>query len=215
MFDKPIAITMSLSNVFKFLSFMSPFLIIFFMIMYSLLNNTLVKGLLFIAGILIVTFINNILKTSLKSLQSPMASPFCNVLPNPFTVKGDNNVFDSPSLNSTLIGFTTSMLLFPMYQSKTLNAPLLVFLISLLCINGAVEVHANCTKPVGIILGTIVGVLFGILYYAAIKLSGNDELAYFSEESSNNIQCSKPSKQQFKCITRYRSKTSSTGDDDP
>ena len=207
MFDKPIAITMSLSNVFKFLSFMSPFLIIFFMIMYSLLNNTLVKGLLFIAGILIVTFINNILKTSLKSLQSPMASPFCNVLPNPFTVKGDNNVFDSPSLNSTLIGFTTSMLLFPMYQSKTL--------ISLLCINGAVEVHANCTKPVGILLGTIVGVLFGILYYSAIKLSGNDELAYFSEESSNNIQCSKPSKQQFRCKTRYRSRTSSTGDDDP
>jgi hypothetical protein len=176
--------------------------------MYSLLNNSLVKGLLFIAGILIVTFINNILKTSLKSLQNSMASPFCNVLPNPFTVKGDNNVFDSPSLNSTLIGFTTSMLLFPMYQSKTFNAPLLVFLISLLCINGAVEVHANCTKPVGILLGTIVGVLFGILYYSAIKLSGNDELAYFSEESSNNIQCSKPSKQQFRCKTLYRSKPS-------
>ena len=68
----PMALTFSLTNIMKFLSYMAPFLISFFMIMFSILTGSIVKGLLFISGLLIVTFMNYLLKNSLKSLHRPI-----------------------------------------------------------------------------------------------------------------------------------------------
>ena len=99
----PMALTFSLTNIMKFLSYMAPFLISFFMIMFSILTGSIVKGLLFISGLLIVTFMNYLLKNSLKSLQDPLASPLCNSLPAPFTLRGGEHIFNSPSTSSTII----------------------------------------------------------------------------------------------------------------
>mgnify|MGYP000667442090 CR=1 FL=1 len=98
---------------------MSPLLISFFMIMYSILTNNIIKGLVFVVGVTIVTFFNYILKNMLKNPQTPLASPFCNVLPAPFTVSKENNIYNSPSLSSTIIGFTTGFLIFPMKMKYT------------------------------------------------------------------------------------------------
>jgi len=191
--------TISFTNITKYVSFMSPLLITFFMIMISIFNNNILKGVIFSMGLVIITFINYILKNTLKETQSPLASPFCNILPSPFTVRGDNNVFVSPGLSSTIIGYTCSYLIFPMKINNQLNPSLITFLIVLLCINGVVEIQDKCASIGGVVLGAIVGILFGILYYTLISTSGHRNLAYFSETISNNSQCSKPSAQKFKC----------------
>ena len=178
---------------------MSPLLITFFMIMTSILTNNIVKGLIFTMGIVIITFINYLLKNLLQSKQSILASPFCNIVPSPFTVQNDAGIYDSPSLSSTIIGYTTAYLIFPMKMNNQLNPSLITFLLVLLVINGTVENSDKCTTIGGVVLGSSVGILFGILYYSLIKISGNENLAYFSEVISNNTTCSKPSKQQFRC----------------
>ena len=199
-------ITISLTNLLKYISLMSPLLLIFFMVMISIFNNTLVKGLLFSLGVVIITFINYLLKSTLKEKQDPYASTMCNLLPQPFTLlSSDGNVFSSPSLNSTVIAYTTAYLLFPMKINNQLNPSLATFLIALLGVNGIVELQDKCTSIGGILLGVVVGVLFGITYYFMISLTGNKDLAYFSEILSNDIKCSKPSEQRFKCVTHYRS----------
>lgn len=193
------ALTFSLTNILKFMSYLSPLLITFFMIMYSILTNNIIKGLIFMTGLVIITFINYLLKNTVKSLQSELASPFCNTLPAPFTFRSENSIFDSPSTSSTIIAFASSFLIYPMFQNNNVNYPLMIFLILLTGINGSVEITDKCTSSFGVFLGILVGVFFGILYYSMIIMSGSKHLAYFTEIPSDNIQCSKPGKKQFKC----------------
>ena len=200
----PMALTFSLTNIMKFLSYMAPFLISFFMIMFSILTGSIVKGLLFISGLLIVTFMNYLLKNSLKSLQDPLASPLCNSLPAPFTLRAGEHIFNSPSTSSTIIAFTLAYLAYPMILKPiNMNPVLIAFLVALIGINGAVEVQDRCTNVSGIFLGSLVGILFGIIFFSLVKMSGNESLAFFTEQGSNGIQCSKPGKTNFKCVKKH------------
>ena len=201
----PQALTFSLTNILKFMSYLSPLLITFFMIMYSILTNNIVKGLIFMAGLVIITFINYLLKNSIKSPQSELASPFCNTLPAPFTFRSENNIFNSPSTSSTIIAFAASFLIYPMFLNNEANIPLTVFLIALTGINGSVEYSDLCTPLFGIFLGILIGVFFGIIYYSLVAMT-NEEMAFFSKVGSNNVQCSKPKKQKFKCAVKYHNK---------
>ena len=194
----PQALTFSLTNILKFMSYLSPLLITFFMIMYSILTDNIVKGLIFMAGLVIITFINYLLKNTIKSPQSDLASPFCNTLPAPFTFRSENNIFNSPSTSSTIIAFSAAFLIYPMFLNNATNFPLIVFLISLLGINGSVEYSDLCTPLFGIFLGILLGIFFGIVYYSLIAMT-NKDLAYFTKIDSNNIQCGKPKRQQFRC----------------
>lgn len=200
----PMALTFSLTNIMKFLSYMAPFLISFFMVMFSILTGSIVKGLLFISGLLIVTFMNYLLKNSLKSLQDPLASPLCNSLPAPFTLRAGEHIFNSPSTSSTIIAFTLAYLAYPMIlKPMNMNPVLIAFLVALIGINGAVEVQDRCTNMSGIFLGSLVGILFGIIFFSLVKMSGNESLAFFTEQGSNGIQCSKPGKTNFKCVKKH------------
>ena len=200
-----LALTISLTNLMRYISLMSPLLITFFMIMISIFNNTLVKGLIFTFGIIIVTFISYILKNTIRSTQDVYAAPTCNILPSPFSASGSGNYYSSPNLSSCIIGYTLSYLVLPMQLNNQLNPSLLTFLVAVLGINGTVEIHDKCTSIGGVILGAIVGIIFGLLYYSIISMSGHKDLAYFSETLSNDIKCSKPTQQNFKCRTYYRS----------
>ena len=176
------------------------------MVMFSILTGSIVKGLLFISGLLIVTFMNYLLKNSLKSLQDPLASPFCNSLPAPFTLRGGEHIFNSPSTSSTIIAFTLAYLAYPMIlKPMNMNPVLIAFLVALIGINGAVEVQDRCTNVSGIFLGSLVGILFGIIFFSLVKMSGNESLAFFTEQGSNGIQCSKPGKTNFKCVRKHGS----------
>lgn len=201
-------ITMTFTNLLTYLTLLSPFLLTFFIIMLSIVNNSIVKGLLFIIGIIIVSFITYILKSILRERQGSLANPICNILPFPFTQSGqygnERVIFTSPITSSVLLGFIGSYLIFPMYINKNVNNPLLVFLVALFGTNAAVELHKQCGTLGGVVLGGIVGITFGMLYYGMIAGSGHKDLAYFSEIQSNAEGCRKPSDQKFKCITYKR-----------
>lgn len=157
-------------------------------------------------GVIIVASITYFLKNILKSRQSEYASPFCNVLPGPFTVLAGDGIFNSPSTSTSIIGFAISYIIFPMMVNNQMNPMLLTFLVAALGINGAVEMQNKCTSIGGIVLGALVGILFGIIYYTLLVGSGNKDMAFFAESiSSNNTTCSKPGKKRFKCVTYSRS----------
>lgn len=201
-------ITFTLTNLLTFLTIMSPFLLTFFMVMISIVNNSIVKGLLFLIGLVIISYLTYLLKSILKERQSPLASPLCNILPFPFTSRGmiasERIIFSSPILSTALLGYISSYLIFPMYINNDVNNPLLIFLVALFAINSISELHKKCGTLGGVVLGAIVGLTFGILYYGIIAASGNKDLAYFSEIKSNAEGCKKPTNQKFKCVTYKR-----------
>ena len=190
------------SNLIKLIAFMSPFLVIFFMILISIFNNNVVKGLIFSIGLVIITFINYLLKSILQDTQSNDASPFCNIFPFPFTLDKDGEYYISPGLSTTIIGYLMGYLIFPMAINNELNPSLITFLFVLLIFNVSAEFISKCVNFGGILLGTILGITFGILYYGIVSSGGYKELAYFNEVSSNAVKCGKPRNTIFKCRQR-------------
>ena len=191
-------VPMTLTNLFQYLSFTAPFLVIFFITLLSIMQNNLEKGLIFNMGIAIVTGLVLVAKNILKSRQSPYASPFCNVFPNPFT-SGPDYIYNNPSLSSAILSFSSTYLIWPMITNNQQNYILLIVLLTITGINAVVECYMLCSGAGGIILGIGIGIGIGIAYYTLLNLSKKGNLVYFSDPISNNIQCSKPSKQNFKC----------------
>ena len=192
-------ITFSLTNILKIISFMSPFLFSLTIILYAILANKIVKGLILLIGIVIVTFINYLLKNIIKSKQNYSASPFCNILPSPFTYRSNESIFDSPSLSITILTFISTYLIFPMFTNNDINYSIIIFALIFICCNGAVEYNDKCSNYGGIILGFIVGIILGILYYNLIVSSGYKDIAYFNQVISDNTQCTKPGPTKFRC----------------
>ena len=58
-------IELSLSNVLQLMAALSPILIAFFMLMLSFMNQNM-KGIVFIAGAVLATFLNHFLQNMMK-----------------------------------------------------------------------------------------------------------------------------------------------------
>lgn len=196
-----LAITLTFTNFFHFVALLSPLFIIFFIIITSIISNQLAKGLILNMGILIVSGIIYLLKNTVKSIQSDKASPFCNVLPEPFTVKRGVNydIYDTPSLSSGILSFVTTYLIYPMIINNQLNPAILSFLIVILVINFVVEYYQNCCKLLSGFMGVLIGMIFAMVYYTILRLNNNDDLLYFTKVLSDNTQCSKPLDKTFRC----------------
>jgi len=198
-------IHMSLTNLLQYVSFSSPLLLVFFITLYSIVQNNYLSGLIFNMGVVIIASIVYLLKHILKNKQQSNANPFCNVLPAPFTVKVfDENIghhfYDSPSFSSAVLSFSAAYLIYPMIIKNQQNAGLLIFSIVLVLINAVTEVLYKCSGLFGIVLGILIGVLFAILYYSLLMSSDyTSSYLYFTDTISNNTQCTKPGTQNFKC----------------
>lgn len=194
-------ITLSLTNIFHFVSLLSPLFIIFFTIISSIVNNQLVKGLILNMGVVIVSGIIYLLKNILKTPQDKDASLFCNILPAPFTVTSEDRglVYDNPSLASGVLSFVSTYLIYPMIINKQLNPSILLFMIILVAINLAVEYQLKCAGLMSSFMGILIGMIFAMIYYTILRLNNNDDLLYFTKTLSDNTQCGKPSDKTFKC----------------
>ena len=192
-------VPMTLTNLFQYISFTAPILVIFFITLFSIMQNNIEKGLIFNMGIVILSFLVYFLKYIVKSAQSPNASPFCNVIPGPFTVSSANGVYDAPSMSTSILSFSSTYIIYPMIINNQQNYSLLVFLVGITTINAVVEYSNNCSGILGIVFGLLLGIVFAIAYYAMLFMSKRSDLVYFSDTISNGVKCSKPTKQNFKC----------------
>jgi hypothetical protein len=80
-----------------------------------------------------------------------------------------------------------------------MNYAVLAFLLTLLGIDFITKVQNKCTTYAGSALGGLVGFLFGTIWYVLFHAMGFDSLLYFDELRSDNVICSRPTKQTFKC----------------
>ena len=187
------AIQLSITNVFRFISYITPVLLIFFMIMISVFNQD-VKGLIYLGGVLITIFITVACKNMIKK-ESENPAYTCEL----FDYPGNASNYTVPSLNSVLIAFTFAYLFKPMQDYKQYNYSIIISILILFVIDAVTKLTNNCTPPLGVISGGLIGYVLGIVFYSLLKATGNEKLLYLNELQSNNVVCSKPSEQQFKC----------------
>lgn len=182
----------TLKNIFIFISMLSPLLIVFFMVMLSLFNQDL-RGLIYLAGILIAFIINIIVATCMNIKGSEDANVICTAIDYP------SNDFVVPYSSSVIIAFTIAYLLFPMWFNNNMNYAVIITLFSIFGLDMYTKIFYNCTYTSGPILGGLLGLLLGSIWFALFHFAGFDSLLYFETYSSNRVFCEKPAKQQFKC----------------
>lgn len=187
------AIALTLSNILQFFSFIAPTLLIFFLFLSSLFNQNL-KGLVYIAGVLIASFINIMFMHIIGSERSDDESFSCSLFDIPHVSQ-----YNSPYPTTLIIAFTIAYLVLPMKYNKQMNYVVLIFLLCLLGVDIMTKVQNKCTTYPGTILGALVGFLFGAVWYILFYSMGYSSLLYFDELRSDNVQCSMPTKQTFKC----------------
>ena len=186
-------IQLTLSNIMRLASLLAPILLVFFFVMLSILNQDF-KGLVYVAGVLLATALNIPLMNMQKSLASPDASLTCNLVEFPYLTN-----YNSPALSSLIIAFTFAYLYLPMRANNQMNYAVVASIISLFAMDAVTKISGKCTTVAGTVLGCLVGILFGVCWYTIFHAAGADYLLYFDELDSNNVVCSKPSKQTFKC----------------
>lgn len=198
-------VNLTLTNVFYLISFLSPLLIVFFMILSSLLSGYPMKGVLYFTGCILISMLVILLRNIFQNQQSDNASIICNILPFPLG-QTDGLVYTAPYMNIVLLIFSFFyILLSMMYNKYSVNVLLIIFL-GLVCIcNICVEYVNKCADLTSIITSILIGALFALLWYTAVSTI-NPDYTYFSEFVNNNVVCSKPRPQSFVCRQRSGNK---------
>jgi hypothetical protein len=187
------ALSLTLSNLLQFFSFISPTLLVFFMFMSSLFNQNL-KGIVYISGLLICSIINIIFMNLVGSSRDENEAFSCSMFDIPLVSQ-----YNSPYPSCMIIAFTIAYLALPMKYNKQMNYIVLAFLMSLLVVDILTKVQNKCTTYPGSVMGALVGFIFGTLWYIIFHGLGFDSLLFFDELRSDNVICSRPTKQTFKC----------------
>ena len=185
---------LTFSNIFQFVSALSPLLIGFFLVMTSVFNQN-IRGIVYLGGVLIACAVNLVLMNVVRSPNNPSRSPICDLVELPFGI----NAFNSPAISSLFIAFTIAYLVLPMHYNDTTNYGVLTALLGLFIMDAISKVSSKCTTAVGVLLGGLVGLVLGGAWFALFKGTGYSSLLFFDEVASNNVICSRPSKQTFKC----------------
>ena len=189
--------------------YLTPFFTIFFLFIFSVLTNNILKGLIFLSGILFTIFINYLLMSTIRLKQSENASLLCNVFPKPFSFMDKEGVYMAPSINSTLLTFCFTYLILPMIiVDKRYNFPLLFILLVLLISNIITEIYSSCIDIASAAMGIVLGGIFGTAYYFFIKRNDtqNIEFSNYLKISSTAQMCSKPRKKNYRCKVHDRRK---------
>ena len=182
-----------LSNIIRLISIISPLMIVFFLVMVSLFNQDL-KGMVYLGGLLIASMINIAFMSIFKQSRFPDESYSCNLIDLPWLSE-----YNNPLQSSLVIAFTALYLVMPMIYNGQMNLPVVISLFSIFLMDGYVKFSDRCSNMLGIVMGGIVGAILGLVWYTVFHSAGKDSLLYFDELASNNVICSRPANQTFKC----------------
>tara|TARA_Y100000768_G_scaffold206226_1_gene155423 strand:+ start:16984 stop:17598 length:615 start_codon:yes stop_codon:yes gene_type:complete len=185
--------TQSFNNYLHFFSLISPYLLAYFMVMLSLFNQD-IKGLIYLAGVLIASCINIVLMNLFKISTPQEATSLCKVFSNSV-----ENGYSVPYPSSVFIAFTLAYIVLPMTFNNNMNYLVLFSLFAIYFLDSYSKITNYCTPTKGVALGGLIGFILGSLWYTCFYVTGYKSLLYFDTYSSNRVFCSKPSKQQFKC----------------
>ena len=183
----------SFGNLGVLVASMYPIFIVTFLVVASIFNSRL-NGLIYLLGLIItfgICWITAMLPIGeQRNRVSPLTCDFFSTFGYPYK---------NPSFQAAVTSFTFIYLLLPMLQNVVLLNPTVIIMTFVFAIiNMIYLVKTTCASISGILVGSILGLLLGSIWFA-IFWNSDKKLLFFNELVSNNVICSKPSSQRFKC----------------
>lgn len=199
----------STMNILNSLSFYSPIIICFSIVLFSMFTSTMEKAFVFFVWIFIITFIRIIVFKGFKSNSNSNQNVVPNEMPN-ICLTGLSQLFIPQDItySTYMLTFTMMYLITPMlmvskqHNVNIINYGILGFFLAYIGLDLFIKNQLNCIKLFSsLVIGDILSGLFlgavisGIIMYGSTLKS----YLYINEINSNKEVCSMPSKQQFKC----------------
>ena len=178
-----------LNDVLSAVALISPFLLAFLMVMISIINSN-IKGFIYLLGLIILFVIIVLFQNTIRA-PIDTTNKFCNLL--------NISQYSVPSFNSALYLYTILYILLPMITMEMVNFPLIIVFVLLYVLDSIVKYTNKCSSLIGIIMGSVLGLFFGISWFLLIRSTGQKGLLYYDDLVSNKIACTRPTKQNFKC----------------
>jgi hypothetical protein len=179
------------SDILTYADFMQlyPVFIAAFMVMASLFNKDF-KGIVWlgcaIIGIAMMHGISGFFKTADTCVKKGR-----DLIPK---LSGVANL----SISSFFILFTLMYIVCPMAHYKDWNYYIILGFLFLYMSDAYMKTQMLCITSKGIFIGSVFGLAYGWICYMIMQSAGH-KLLYFNTSSSNDVYCSKPKKQTFKC----------------
>ncbi len=184
----------------------SPLFLSFFFLTISIFNQD-PKGFVYLGGVLISSFVWLMLSFMINPQGPPdeqgppdhqvdPAHEACSIL-NWNAL--NNQSKKSPNYSSFYIAFTCAYILSPMVVNNQINWLVVIFLLLFFVADAYLNIRYECTGAIGVMLGSLTGLCLGVSWFTLFYSTGNSDLLYFQELSSNNVVCKRPEKQTFKC----------------
>jgi hypothetical protein len=174
---------------------LAPFILVSFFSLSSLLNQDL-KGIIYLAGLLIACFIAVLAGNQLPAHTIDEKNTLvCNVL----TLTENGRISNVP-LSMTVFCYTFFYLVYIIGKYKLANQNIPTLIVFPLLIIGEYVWNMNygCSGNTGLLVAFGIGSVVGTIWSAIIDSTKMTELQYFNG-ISNAAVCSRPSKQIFKC----------------
>jgi len=180
-------------------TFCSPFIITSSLFLFSIYTANVGKGLLYLAIVIGIILIRTVffymMKTSIQEIDKTTSSyRYCNMYP---LFSGLNT-----TLGSFVLSFTFFYLCFPMFVSNNINWVIVSLLLFYILFDALTKASLGClNKKLASFMGgdLFAGSVFGVFISCLMYYCGGQNLLFTTEIPSNNVVCSKPSSQQFKC----------------
>ena len=183
---------------------LAPFILVSYFTLSSLFNQDF-KGLIYIAGLLITSFlailIGNQFPNMFESVGYSADNTYENMTKvcNLMTISKSGPLSNLP-LSMVVFSYTFGYLLVPIvkYKLETQNIPTLVIFPIIILADMIWQILNSCSTTAGVLVGMIVSGLAGVGWSFFIDSTKVTSLQYFNG-ISNKESCSVPSKQYFKC----------------
>ena len=185
-------------NIFYMFFRLSPFIIISYFTLQSLLNQDL-KGVIFIVGLIISAAITTGIAGFLPEEKGLTPTDYSKIRCTQLTI-GNNHPISKLPLRQTVFGFTLSYLSYFIGVNNLQNQNLVTFFLFPLLILGDIYWSTKnlCSTPKYLLISLIISLMVGTLWAALIESTQMTDLQYMSGISNKDV-CSKPVKSLYKC----------------
>ena len=189
-------INLSLKTIADLIFALYPGFIILFLLLISIFNYTILKGLIYLSGIILSMICWILIAKIFKTPKDDDHAISCDIISFGPTLQ-----FAFPNRPSIITWFTLIYLLLPMLINyNMLFNPAIMIILLLFTIGNMYYQNKNkCSNWTGIFVGSFFGILFGGLWFLILWSSNKKDLLFYNELASNNVVCNKPAKQTFRC----------------
>jgi len=190
---------LNLINVLYMFFRLSPFIIVSYFTLQSILNQDL-KGVIYLVGLIVTSFVVYLIASVLpEEPVSKNSNDLMKVKCTQLTI-GEGAPISKLPLSQTVFGYTLTYLSYFIGVNNLQSQNIPIFILFPVLILGDIfwSTTNSCSSPKYLLISLIISSIVGLLWAMLIESTGVGGFAYLTGIANKDV-CSRPTKSLYKC----------------